>query len=320
MVYSCAISQTNLVPNPSFEDFIPGDTFCNAGPIDATPPWYSPTGGSPNCFKTCCWNAGWAIPQNATGFQYTYNGIGYAGFGIIDLTGFSVNFREYIQIKLFDSLTENKNYLINFWVSLADSACYATDDIGLYFSDTAISKDIMDYSPFNSFVPQIENPQGNIITDKENWSLISGIYHANGGEQFITIGNFNDDVNTNTINVGGSSNYQLCEESYYYIDDVSVTLIDEDTLNTLAVPNAFTPDGNGKNDVFIAHGKNVKEFHGKIFNRWGMELFELNDLNGGWDGKYNNAYVSAGVYFYIIAVVFKDGTMEEKKGTVQVVR
>ncbi|NTW34329.1 MAG: hypothetical protein HGB12_17205, partial [Bacteroidetes bacterium] len=79
------IAQVNLVPNPGFENFIPGDTFCNAGPIIGTPPWLSPTGASPNCFKECCWNQGWAIPQNTFGFQYTHNGIGYAGFGVYSL-------------------------------------------------------------------------------------------------------------------------------------------------------------------------------------------------------------------------------------------
>ena len=51
-----------------------------------------------------------------------------------------------------------------------------------------------------------------------------------------------------------------------------------------------------------------------------MELYEWNDVNGGWDGKYNGDYVSAGVYFYIIEATYDDGSTESKKGTVEVIR
>jgi len=312
-------SQTNLVPNPGFENFITGDTFCNAGYINDTPPWINPTGASPNCFKSCCWNQGWAIPQNAFGFQYPFNGIGYAGFGVYTLSTILPNGREYIQVKLLDSLKENIKYLVKFYVCLADSEKYATDDIGLYFSDTAIYKDVFDHSPFSSFIPQIENTQGNIITDKENWTLISGIYIAQGGEQYITIGNFYDDANTDTLFVGGGNIYN---ESYYYIDDVSVTLIEDSvpSENTLIIPNAFTPNSDGYNDYFKIKGQNIKELHGIIFNRWGQQLYEWSNINEGWNGRYNNTYVSGGAYFYIITATYNDGTMEEKKGAVMVVR
>lgn len=310
-------AQINLVPNSDFEAH---DTFCNTGAIFLTPPWQSPSGGSPEYFNSCTtMQPDYSVPQNIWGYQYAHSGSGYAFFGTHVNNPLWPNYREYIQVKLNDSLKENKKYFVKFFVCLADSSSYAVYRTGLYFSDTAISKNITDDSPFSQFTPQIENPVGNFITDKENWTLISGIYIAHEGEQYITIGNFYDDANTDTIYLSDGAISQM-KYSGFYIDDVSVTLIDEDTLNKITISNAFTPDGNGKNDVFIAHGKNIKEFHGKIFNRWGMELCKWNDVNGGWDGKYNGNYVSAGVYFYIIEVTYDDGSTENKKGSVEVIR
>jgi gliding motility-associated-like protein len=319
-----ANAQVNLVPNPSFEAM---DTFCNCGPLWLTPPWISPTGGSPECFKTCAiWQPYVLVPQNTWGYQWPNTGIGYAGFGVWCDPLVYPDAREYIQVRLTDTLKENKKYNVSFYVNLSDSSWYATDNIGVYFSDTAIHKDISDHSPFNSFIPQIENQSGNIITDKINWTLISAIYEANGGEKYITIGNFYNDANTDTLKVpyGGSfPTYGLF--SLYYIDDVSVTLIPDtippqEPVNMLIVFNAFTPNGDGINDVFHVKGNNIKELHAKIINRWGQELFKWDDVNGGWDGKYKGDFVSSGAYFYIITVTYDDGNVEEKKGSVMVIR
>ncbi len=71
---------------------------------------------------------------------------------------------------------------------------------------------------------------------------------------------------------------------------------------SLYIPNAFTPNGDKHNDVFYAYGTNIKEFQMLIFNRWGEEIFESDDLNKGWDGTVKNAgsslVVQEDVYVY----------------------
>jgi len=294
------------------------------GIIWLTPPWQNPTGGSPNFFAECTTlQPDWDVPQNMFGYQWPHSGIGYAGFSPLIAKGvFSNDFREYIQVKLTDSLKQTKKYKVSFYVNLSDSSDYATDNIGAFFSDTAIHKDIPDYSPFNSFIPQIENQNGNIITDKENWIVISGIYIAHGGEQFITIGNFYDDAHTDTLYVGGGHINNPNPYSYYYIDDVSVTLIPEviPPSNELIIYNAFTPNADGVNDVFHIKGTNIKELHAKIINRWGQELFEWDDLNSGWDGRYKGKDVGAGAYFYVVTVLYEDGNVEERNGALELIR
>jgi gliding motility-associated-like protein len=57
---------------------------------------------------------------------------------------------------------------------------------------------------------------------------------------------------------------------------------------TLYVPNTFTPNGDGKNDMFLAYGTYVEDFHMMVFDRWGMLIFESYDINVGWNGRVNN--------------------------------
>ena len=86
------------------------------------------------------------------------------------------------------------------------------------------------------------------------------------------------------------------------------------------MPSAFTPNSDGKNDIYKVHGQNIKSMYGKIFNRWGQKLYEWHDINTGWDGKYKGNDVPPGAYFYVVSVAFEDGKIEEKHGSVEVIR
>jgi gliding motility-associated-like protein len=68
----------------------------------------------------------------------------------------------------------------------------------------------------------------------------------------------------------------------------------------ILLPNAFTPDGDGLNDVFKAIGQPDKltSFSMKVFNRWGQMVYETKDITFGWDGTYKNQPAPAGTYVY----------------------
>ena len=69
----------------------------------------------------------------------------------------------------------------------------------------------------------------------------------------------------------------------------------------LVMPNTFTPNGDGHNDIFKAKEyRNLSEFHAYIFNRWGQKLYEWTDPAEGWDGKYHGNDVKPGVYFVLV--------------------
>jgi len=93
------------------------------------------------------------------------------------------------------------------------------------------------------------------------------------------------------------------------------------TASKLSFPNAFSPNGDGKNDKFIAKEcQNITEFHAYIFNRWGQKLFDWTDTADGWDGTYNGTPVKEGVYFLLCKAKGSDGTTYNIRKDVNLLR
>ena len=90
----------------------------------------------------------------------------------------------------------------------------------------------------------------------------------------------------------------------------------------LEFPNAFSPNGDGVNDIYKAKDgyKSISEFHATIFNRWGQKLYSWDDLSGGWDGKFNGKDVSQGVYFVLVKARGADGRKFNIKKDVNLLR
>ena len=90
------------------------------------------------------------------------------------------------------------------------------------------------------------------------------------------------------------------------------------------LPNAFTPNGDGKNDFWAPLlGVGVKKVHSvRIYDRWGGTVFETEDCNSVcyWDGKNADGELPAGVYVYALVLEYKDGILEEKAGTITLIR
>lgn len=106
-----------------------------------------------------------------------------------------------------------------------------------------------------------------------------------------------------------------------------------DTLNIklvcsegLFVPNAFTPNNDGKNDLFNLKGKGIKQIkHFQIFSRWGDIIFEksnfqIGDQSAAWDGKVRGSLVESGTYVYFVEAECDSGEIFTRKGTVVIIR
>jgi len=219
IVTLCSLQGQNLVPNPSFEDTLscPDDQ----DELYKAPPWFRPTFNTPDLFNKCYHSSSptpVGVPNNFEGHQYARTGNGYAGFAIIFNKSYPTDIgAEYIEVRLIDSLKAGKNYTITFYVSLGDTSAWATNRVGAF-----ISKDsIFNYSTTVElpYSPQIENPIDSELTNKIDWVPISGTYKATGGEKFITIGDFYNYPGNAFDSLPTGVNY-----TYYYIDDVSVTL------------------------------------------------------------------------------------------------
>lgn len=94
----------------------------------------------------------------------------------------------------------------------------------------------------------------------------------------------------------------ICEEPYVF------------------VPKAFTPNGDGKNDVLFVRGEVIKEVVFEIFDRWGELLFSTTDLTHGWDGTFRGKPCEPGVYDYYMQVVCLGQKKYFKKGNVTLIR
>jgi len=86
------------------------------------------------------------------------------------------------------------------------------------------------------------------------------------------------------------------------------------------VPNAFTPQRGDVNSVVFARGFGITKIRFIIWNRWGQKVFETNDKNIGWDGKYKGVIQPMDVYAYTLDVEFFDGTKTIKKGDISLIR
>ena len=209
------ISSQNLVPNPSFENFVNCPSLNSQ--LNLASPWTTPTSGTSDLINSCApvTAFGVSVPYNFRGFQNARTGNGYAHiFCYPNAT--SANYREYLQVQLISPLVAGQTYEISFYVSLSDNSMHAINNIGAFISTFAPNAG--GYYPL-PYTPQIL--ETNVVSDTANWVNISGLYTALGGEQYLTIGNFYNDSLTTAIIVNPSTPH-LFSDCGYYVDDVSV--------------------------------------------------------------------------------------------------
>ncbi|MBK8366959.1 MAG: gliding motility-associated C-terminal domain-containing protein [Bacteroidetes bacterium] len=88
----------------------------------------------------------------------------------------------------------------------------------------------------------------------------------------------------------------------------------------LLIPNVFTPNGDQANDVFKITSKGLKTLHCEIYNRWGMKLYEWDDINGFWDGKTKTGLAPDGTYFFIVNYTNNENETKTEKGFLSLFR
>ncbi|MBI2281416.1 MAG: gliding motility-associated C-terminal domain-containing protein, partial [Bacteroidetes bacterium] len=112
---------------------------------------------------------------------------------------------------------------------------------------------------------------------------------------------WSDNSSNSTLTITQDGNYWVIVTNYCgnAIDSINTKFKNCEII--LVMPNVFSPNNDGSNDYFIP-----KEIYGInqatliIYNRWGLSLFETNNLLKGWDGKYDNNNCSDGTYYWII--------------------
>ncbi len=221
---------TNLVYNPSFEEYLDCPTKVDAhGVLTTVQAWFQPTAGSADYYNTCSTKE-CGVPNNKLGVQYPHSGNGFCGIYCS-----KTNYREYLQTQLKEPLEAGETYQLTFYVSLSEYSAHSVATIGGLLSETCpmdtgnhvlmqketrkvtatISQTIATY-----YKPQVQNDYFHVLGNTASWTEIDGTFVAQGGERFLTIGNFLPASQSNVTDI--STLTCLLPGAYYYIDDVSL--------------------------------------------------------------------------------------------------
>ncbi|NNE30230.1 MAG: hypothetical protein HKN16_11370, partial [Saprospiraceae bacterium] len=131
-----------------------------------------------------------------------------------------------------------------------------------------------------------------------------------------------------SVNPDGTTTYSITVIDSNGCEATDEIIIDVNKRRNVYIPNAFSPDGNGRNDYFeIFLGNGIKAVPSAyVFNRWGETIVELTDIpvNGGaiqiWDGFFRGKLMNPGVFVYLIEVTFVDDVTLPFRGDVTVIR
>ena len=239
-----AFSQ-NLVPNFDFETVSSIPTGENQ--LLLASPWI-PLSSTPDLFYknqtsiVPCDNVG--IPNNGGGYCNDRTGQNvYAGIRV----DFSSNYREYVSVPLTIPLVSGEIYRIEFFIQRADSSRYSFSKMGALLTNNLPIQTGNNPLPFAASIEWTPN-----VTDTTNWTYVTGLYQATGGENYLTLGLFRNDSDPNVAKTdfgpqfSGCSNYD--NSAYYYIDDVTLKPIAE--FVQIAGDTVFCPGGSA---VMIAN-------------------------------------------------------------------
>lgn len=124
------------------------------------------------------------------------------------------------------------------------------------------------------------------------------------------------------------SSFSVTQPGLYSLDITNYCGTETDEINVikgvckLYVPTAFSPNGDGLNEIFKAgYGENVSDFQLDIYNRWGERIFHTKDINKGWNGKYNGIVQPTGIFVWLIKYkTVSDPKESLLKGTVMLIR
>ena len=193
-------AQINLVPNYSFEDTI-GDCqlvmIINTSSNSKVKNWTTIGGSSPDYMNICANSISYpswsTIPANAHSYQYPHLGNAYVDiytYYTLSSTDSALIDAEYLITQLKQPLKNNTCYYGEMFINLASISNVAINQISMLFSSNAYNS--IAHSFTNTIQPQVQWDTTSYFKDTLNWVKVSGTFIAQGGEQFLNIGNFKD--------------------------------------------------------------------------------------------------------------------------------
>ncbi len=191
------------------------------------------------------------VPLNGLTYQWPKFGLSYilCTFYCLPPSCSDNSNRGYLRNRLKTTLQQGKTYCVKFYANITNSSTYGMDGFGAYFCDNSIDTITYTDIPLTYIIPQVQNPNGNIVTDTLNWTLITGTFVAAGIEKHLLVGNFKPNTTTNTLLINPT--YLPSEFTDVCIDHVSCIDID---LPAYAGPDTYVVSGGS---VYIGRERDV---------------------------------------------------------------
>lgn len=193
-----------------------------------------------------------------------------------------------------------------------ENTCNKTDQISKTIIVSDKPQTAFTYSPT---VPKENTPY--VFTNFTS-GAISYKWLFGDGDSVITTKK--DTVISHLYNASGTYNVCLIATNQYGCQDTVCQAVEVIIVPLVDVPNAFTPNGDGVNDLIMVKAYGIQSMDWKIFNRWGKQVYQGSNAKTGWDGRVNGQVQPQDVYVYVLDVTFTDGTKYRKKGDITLLR
>lgn len=210
------IGYENILPDPSFECYKECPSSINVKELYQLEYWIQ-SSGTPDYYNSC--SIIMNVPKNVMGQQDALSGHGYVGMYLFD----KGNYREFLTAKFDEPMIKERWYVIKLWAALSENSGLCTDAFEFVIGK---NRPDIDSTDLEKIKPQVINSPGN-YADSYDWKMICGLYLAEGGEQYITMGNFKNNSNTPLKIV----NKEAGEFSYYFIDNFTVESLNDSNMS-----------------------------------------------------------------------------------------
>ena len=220
-----AQGEENLVENGSFEGT--KGKLKRLKQINKAVDWFSPTKLRADLFTKSASGTEIGVPNNIYGKEDASDGDNYAG--IIAYSYRGKDPRTYVAKQLKSKLEKGARYCISYKVSLADLSKYAVNNLGAHLSKKPFEVEAKSDIVLGKKETVLTISNNKIFEKRYSWETVCAEYEANGGEKFLTIGNFNETTDTKFKKLRKKKGFKGSQVpyAYYYIDEVSVKVLEE---------------------------------------------------------------------------------------------
>jgi gliding motility-associated-like protein len=272
------------------------------------------------------------LPETVYAIVPPLNGQGVMGLAVASTH--LANSREYLCLSLPYSLQEGHNYKISIPWTNGVKTPVSTSGLSVSEMGVMLSEEMPHQ---NGRSPIVMNPQF-VFTEElyaETWRTANIIFTCRERSNFLTIGLFGN-VDNKAITNRGNANSNV---AYYFFDAIQIErladtveysnpilhtgiaeIIPAEKVDALFVPNSFTPNNDGTNDVFMQMDHEIEGWDLRIYNRWGQLVFESQSALQGWSGSEIEKVLEAEAFFYTLSFVNTQNLPVHQQGNVHLIR